>query len=148
MDAKEELEFINKRKFFRVYLKEPICTETSIVQLNGKSVKTHAANICVNDIGIGGLRFSSKLELPIGDNIIYEFKLQILHKRYNFRGSIVWKSEKENDEIAYGVHFQIDNNDIPGYFTIFNDLALIIKRRSQHHGCSFCDFKTCPNVSL
>jgi hypothetical protein len=148
MDTCREIEFINKRRFFRIYLKKPICTETSIVNLNGKSIKTNPANICVNDIGIGSLQFSSKLNLPLGNNIIYEFKINILHKCYYFRGSIVWKNEKENGEIAYGVNFQLDNNDIPNYFTIFNDLALIVRRSPKRHGCNFCDIRNCPNVSL
>lgn len=58
-------EFINQRKFFRVNLNISISTEISIVSVNGKTFETNVSCICVKDIGIGGLKFSTKLELPI-----------------------------------------------------------------------------------
>lgn len=148
MDIKDNSEHINKRKFFRVYLKKPICTEASIVKVNEKSIKTNITNICVNDIGIGGIRFSSKLQLPVGEHIVYEFKFHILHKYYHIRGAIVWQKEDANKEFQYGVKFLIDDNDSPSYFTLFNNLAFTVKRNKSDHGCNFCDIKNCPNPSL
>lgn len=145
MDTKDNNIFMNKRKFFRVYANDPICTEVSIVSVNEKSIKTNPSTICVKDIGVGGLRFSSKLNLPIGEKIVYEFKISILHKRHYIRGIIVWQKEEENDMMHYGAKFQINESEIPNFLTIFNNLALIIKRNRLNHGCNFCDLKKCPN---
>ncbi|WP_315671423.1 PilZ domain-containing protein [Clostridium sp. 19966] len=117
----------------------------SIVELDNREVKTSTSFICVKDIGIGGLRFSSKLKFPMGDSIVYQFKIPILHKRYFIKGNIVWKKEQENNEIHYGVNFIIDKCDNCNYFTLFNNLELIIKRNSKNHGCKFCDLNQCPN---
>jgi len=145
MNIKENDELINKRKFFRVYSNDPICTVFSIINVNEKSIKTSPSNICVRDIGVGGLRFSSKLKLPIGKNIVYEFKIPILHKCHHIRGTIVWQEKEKNNETYYGVNFLVDNCNIPHYLTIFNNLALIIKRNRSNHGCNFCDAVKCPN---
>lgn len=145
MGAQENTEFINKRKFFRVYTKKPICTEMEIVSFNGKSIKTHSSNVCIKDLSLCGLKFSSKLELPIGENIIYQFKLQLLHKCYYIKGHIVWHKEEKNGDIYYGVHSIIDEKMYADYFAVLNNLALVIKRNQSNHGCSFCDLDKCPN---
>ena len=145
MDAQENNEFINKRKFFRVYTKKPICTEMEIVSFNGKSIKTHSSSVCIKDISLYGLRFSSKLELPIGENIIYQFKLQILHKSYYIKGNIIWHKKEKNGDIYYGVNSIIDEIMCADYFTVLNNLALVIKRNQSNNGCSFCDPDKCPN---
>lgn len=88
MDIKENKIFLSKRRFFRVYVDVPICTEVSIVELDNREVKTSTSFICVKDIGIGGLRFSSKLKFPTGDSIIYQFNIPILHKRYFIKGNV------------------------------------------------------------
>jgi hypothetical protein len=145
MDKKDYDELINKRKFFRVYSNNPICTEISIVNVKGKSIKTNPSNICVKDIGFGGLRFSSKLALPVEEDIIYKFKIPILHKCYHIRGTIVWRSETKGNNACYGVNFLLDENNNSDCFNIFNTLALTIKRNSPNHGCNFCNTLECPN---
>lgn len=145
MKIEESNDFTNKRNYFRVYLNEPICTEVSIVNLNGKSIKTNASCVCVKDIGIGGLRFETKLKLPPGENIVYKFKIQVLHKFHYIRGTIAWMHEEKNGEIYYGIKFLISDQDTSDYFTVFNNLALTIKRNRLNHGCNFCDIEKCPN---
>jgi len=148
MGAQENAEFISNRQFFRVYTKEPICTEVTIVNFNGKSVKTNSCNVCIKDISIGGLRFLSKLNLPIGENVIYQFKLQIFHRCYYIKGNIIWQKEEKNGDIYYGVKSLMDEKMCADYFTELNKLALVIKRNQSNHGCSFCDLTKCPNNFL
>lgn len=145
MDIKGNKALVSKRKFFRVYVNVPICTEVSIIKLDNKRVKTRSSFICVKDIGLGGLRFSSRLKFPMGDTIVYQFKLPILGKNYYINGNIVWSREQQNKEIHYGVNFLIENSDDFNYFSLFNNLALMIKRKTRDHGCKFCDPSECPN---
>lgn len=148
MDETKMNKFIQKRKFFRVFCNNPLCTEIVIVTVKGKSVKTNACSVCVKDIGIGGLRFLTRLNLPLGENIVYQFKIFILNKYYYIHGNIVWKREEENGELCYGVNFLLDDSGKSKYFTIFNSLALVVKRDVSKHGCNFCDITKCPNKSL
>lgn len=148
MGIKENNEFICKRKLFRVYLNEPICIEISIVNFNGKSVKTNLTSVCVNDIGVGGLRFSSNLELPVGKNIVYQFKIPLLNKCYHIKGNIVWKTKEKDSKIYYGASFLIDDKDISDYFATLNTLALAIKRNRLNSEWNFCNIKKCPNKCL
>ena len=148
MDTKEINSFTNKRKFFRVYPDKPICTKLSIISMSGNLIKTNTCNVCVKDIGIGGLQFLAKLDFPVGKNIVYKFKILILNECHYVEGNIVWKKEEESGNLCYGVNFILNDNDISYYFTVFNNFALIVKRNSLHHGCNFCNIKRCPNKSL
>mgnify|MGYP001165989695 CR=1 FL=1 len=145
MNIKNNNKLTNKRKFFRVNSNNPICSEVQIVNVNGKSVKSNPCSVCVKDIGIGGLRFLTRLILPLGENIVYKFKILILNKCYYIEGNIVRKEEYENGGFCYGVNFLMDDSDRSDYFTIFNNLALVIKRNVSQHGCNFCDITKCPN---
>ncbi|WP_459477954.1 PilZ domain-containing protein [Clostridium saccharoperbutylacetonicum] len=145
MGAQENAELINNRKFFRVYTKEPICTEMSIVNYNGQPIKSNCSNVCIKDLSIGGLSFSSKLKFPMGEHIIYQFKLQILNKPYSIKGNIVWHKVEKNGDINYGVSSLIDEIMYEDYFAALNNLALVIRRNQSNHGCSFCNIKKCPN---
>lgn len=144
MPTNENNKYVNKRKFFRIYLNIPLCAEISIIRLGDKAVETKSSHICIVDIGISGIRFSSKLQLPTGKNILYEFKMEFLHKSYSFNGTIVRKIENDDGEIFYGVSFIISEEHNSLYFKEFNDLALVIKRNVSDHGCKFCNPQKCP----
>ncbi|WP_234118238.1 PilZ domain-containing protein [Clostridium hydrogenum] len=144
MPTNENNEYVNKRNFFRVYLRTPLCAEISIISVNGKSVKTKPSNICILDIGIGGVKFRSKLKLPIGNNVLYEFKMKFLHTNYSFDGTIVRNIENDTGEIFYGAAFIIMEDYTSNYFKALNDLALVIKRNISDHGCEFCEPQKCP----
>ena len=92
----------DNRKSFRIKCKEPICTRISIVKVNNKTVKTGTGNICLEDIGSGGLKFLSGLNMPVSDFMIIEFKLVIAEELTAFYGYIVRKVELVEGYLRYG----------------------------------------------
>ena len=95
----------DNRKSFRVKCRDPICTRISIVKVNKKTVKTGTGNICLEDIGSGGLKFLSGLNMPVSDVMIIEFKLVIAEELTAFYGYIVRKDELDEGMFKYGVKF-------------------------------------------
>lgn len=99
------METHNNRKYFRVQCKIPICTQMSIVKVDNREVTTGTGHICVEDIGAGGLKFLSGLNLPVSDVLVIEFKLEIAEELIAFYGYIVRKEELQHDIHRYGVKF-------------------------------------------
>ena len=97
------------RKSFRIKCKEPIYTQISIVKVNNKTVTTGTGNISVEDIGLGGLKFLSGLNMPVSDVMIIEFKLVIAEELTAFYGYIVRKEELADGVFRYGIKFINDS---------------------------------------
>ena len=93
------------RKFFRIECKTPICSQISIVKFNNKMVTTGSANICVENISAGGLKFLYSLNLPVSAIMVIEFKVIIEDANTAFYGNIVRKEEIDGGIYRYGVQF-------------------------------------------
>ncbi|WP_231504329.1 hypothetical protein [Brevibacillus borstelensis] len=59
-----------RRDYFRLQLVPPLCSRMTIVMLKGKTMKVGSADVLIEDIGGGGLRFLSDLKLPVNDQLV------------------------------------------------------------------------------
>jgi len=128
------METHNNRKFFRVQCKIPICTQMSIVKVDNREVNTGTGHICVEDIGAGGLKFLSGLNLPVSDMLVIEFKLEIAEELIAFYGYIVRKEDLEHDIHRYGVKFIKDAAENQQSVRILNEL----NKEGVLNSSSFC----------
>lgn len=128
----------NKRKFYRIKLDIPLCSQMTINNCHGKTIKTGALNVCVKDMGPGGLLFMSKLSFPIDDEIIYNFTLHVLDKIYRITGIIVRAEKLREDVFEYGVKFICTLNEETENVKLFNNLAISFKRGGNNK-CKFCE---------
>ncbi|WP_051585888.1 PilZ domain-containing protein [Caldanaerobius polysaccharolyticus] len=129
----------NRRKYFRVKLHNPLCAKMTIKYVYGKAVKTGYANVCVNDIGPGGLKFLSNLKLQANPNIVLEFELNILNTTLKVYGTIVRIEEIEPDIFGYGVEFVfIEDTFRTKLISIFNELAIYLKKNIKSPNGNFC----------
>lgn len=95
------------RSFFRYYCSNPICGDLFIIKINNKLIESNSDKVCIEDIGPGGLRFLSHIDLPIICDILYEIQLTILEQILFLRGYIVRKSEISKGIFQYGLKFDI-----------------------------------------
>ncbi len=130
------LKLENRRKHYRVQFEKPICTKISIVKVNGKSVKTGTSHICIDNIGIGGLKFISSLDFSLSINAVIEFQCKVASDIFKFYGSIIRKENFEEGLLIYGVEFINKAEENVEAITRLNELFEnnVIGKNSFCHG--------------
>lgn len=76
--------------------------------------------VLVTEIGAGGLRFISNLNLPIR-TVLYQFITELLGESILLNAKIVWKEEVNEDLAEYGVKFIFENDEERAKFTTILD---------------------------
>lgn len=127
-----------KRRYFRVPLNTPLCSDITIVKINDKEIDSGVNKICVNDIGPGGLLFTSNLNFPADKNIIFEFFTELLDEHIEARGHIVRKTAWKTSIYQYGVCFDIEDKNKEKLIKLFNNLAIKLRNRRGLTNSSFC----------
>ena len=88
-----EIQYENRRNFFRIDLKTPMPGEMTITMFNGKKVNLGSTKIEIFDMGPGGLRIKTDIKLPIRKDLILKFSMTILGEQLELPGIIAWKKE-------------------------------------------------------
>ena len=133
-----EINQINRRRYYRIECARPICSEITIVKVNNIPVNTGKTKVCIEDISIGGLKFVSKLILPVDPNIIVNFSLVVSDQEIILQGFIVRSSELTTGIFQYGVKFLLQESEIKSVGKILNDLEYLKNRKVTDFGPSFC----------
>lgn len=141
---KESIITNNKRKYFRIGFDKPICAEMTISTFHGKIMRMGYSNVCVKDIGPGGLAFLSFLMFPIDEGIIYTFKIAMFNEEVRLRGTIVRTKDLTNNAHEYGIKFQFLENDEPKYIQLFNKLSFAINKTPEQVVCRMCKKEVFP----
>ena len=79
----------NRRKFFRVSLDIPMCSKLTILYVNGKEVSKGYTPICIEDIGAGGVRFKSRLDIPVNNTITLGIDFSIYEEEHLIPATVV-----------------------------------------------------------
>lgn len=128
----------NRRNYFRIYFETPLCGSMTISLINEKPVNTGKTRVCIEDISASGLRFFSTIKIPISQNIIIDFKTDILNENKQFSGYVVRKYEVEEDIWEYGIRFVAVERTSSEYLLILNNLAIKMRKKNNIENCSFC----------
>ena len=128
----------NRRRYYRIECARPICSEITIVKVNNIPVNTGKTKVCIEDISVGGLKFVSKLILPVDSNIIVNFCVVILEQEIILQGFIVRRSELLSGVLQYGVKFLLEDSEIKSVAKILNALENLKTRNVKDFGPSFC----------
>lgn len=119
---------INNREFFRIQLKNALCSDLMVVKVKDKHVKTGKAKVLIDDISAGGLRFISDLKFPPNSNVILQFETEILGKVLLLYGYIVRNQEVEKGIYGYGLKFVHDQKKCDFLIKLLNELAITLRR--------------------
>ncbi len=122
---------INKRKFFRIQLDDPLSTDVTIVKIKNKNVESKSARVIVDNIGPGGLKFITNLDLPVSSDVVLEFELEIVNKAIKLLGYTVRKKENAEGQFEYGVTFTIDDVKHAHIAKLCNELMIRLRRKEK-----------------
>ena len=92
----------NRRAFFRIDLSIPMCGQLTILEVDGVEIKKGYTSICIEDIGVGGVRFRSKLDIPKTSDARLGIKFKIYNKEYLLPATVVWKCDVDKVFKRYG----------------------------------------------
>ncbi|MCS0790813.1 EAL domain-containing protein [Cytobacillus firmus] len=107
-NIKEDNVFKGLRKYVRVEFPYPLEAEMTILELNSKPVKMGSAKILIEDMSAGGVKFASKMKLPVRKDIILLIETKLLGEVLSFIGTIVRKDEISDALTNYGFQFIIE----------------------------------------
>ncbi|MBX9974399.1 EAL domain-containing protein [Cytobacillus firmus] len=107
-NIKEDNVFKGLRKYVRVEFPYPLEAEMTILELNGKPVEMGSTNILIEDMSAGGVKFVSKMKLPVRKDIILLIETKLLGEVLSFTGTIVRKDEISDALTNYGFQFIIE----------------------------------------
>ncbi|MBU8771524.1 EAL domain-containing protein [Cytobacillus oceanisediminis] len=107
-NIKEDNVFKGLRRYVRVEFPYPLEAEMTILELNSKPVKMGSTKILIEDMSAGGVKFVSKMNLPVRKDIILLIETKILGEVLSFTGTIVRKDEISDALTNYGFQFIIE----------------------------------------
>jgi diguanylate cyclase (GGDEF)-like protein/PAS domain S-box-containing protein len=123
-------QYENKRQYFRIQLPYPLEADMTIERIGMKALNIGSTKVLIEDIGPGGLRFISSINLPKKEDIILRFTTEIFFGTFQINGHIVWSSEMEDHIFQYGVKFNIDEIRRESLIKLLNNLQVKLKDKN------------------
>lgn len=131
---------LERRKYFRVKLSNSLHAEMKILSIQEKEITLERnTNILIQDIGPGGMKFFSYLNLPANDSIVYGFDLQLLGEHYNLTGKVVWNHEVKKDIFEHGVEFSISESDREKLTSTLFRLSALLREKPSYADSSMTE---------
>jgi EAL domain-containing protein (putative c-di-GMP-specific phosphodiesterase class I) len=100
-----------KMETYRIDIAKPIQAKMVITQINGVPILLGDTCVVIENIGIGGLRFSTKLQLPVLKNLKLTIETNAFHQPLSVKGQILWKDELNAIRYQYGLEFNLDEGE-------------------------------------
>jgi hypothetical protein len=100
----------------------------TIVTINGKSLEIGSAEVLIEDIGPGGLRFLSILSLPVHSQVVLQFETELFSQTVKMHGYIVRHTKLLEGINEYGVKFTMDEERHAELARLINRLAIRLRQ--------------------
>lgn len=131
----EQVNQINRRRYFRVQLLYPFLGQMTINNIKGKAIKLAKTEVLIENIGLGGLCFLSHIRLAVISVIILEFSLQIMGQTIDVCGHVVWSQEIDDNVYQYGIQFIMDEKTRDRFSKLLMDLELQLRKNPIVPNC-------------
>ncbi len=125
---------VNNRQHFRLSLAPPLCSQMTIVKINEQDIEIGETRVLIEDIGPGGLRFTSLLKLPVHPHVVLEFETELLSTLIIIHGYVVRACEFEPGLWQYGVKFTMDEDKLAALAQLLNIFTIRQKKTSALSG--------------
>lgn len=122
-DNEDAIHYDNQRKYFRIDLDYPLISNIVIKEFCGKEVDLESTEVLIDDIGPGGVRFSSIVKLPANPDILYKIETQILGEQLQLLGQIVWSREIDTNVYEHGLQFLLREDQRSWLIKSLNNFA-------------------------
>lgn len=131
--------FINKRKYFRINLYQPLLADMTLIKYMGNDIRLGKTEVLIEDVGLGGLCFASNIKLAVRPDIVLSVETVILGQKMDFVGKLVWSKELEEDIYHYGMEFLIDEVERDSIAKVLNSLAVKLRKNPILPDCRFIE---------
>jgi diguanylate cyclase (GGDEF)-like protein len=112
------------RRFFRIKFTNLLEGDMTILEIDDKKVNLGDTKVLINNIGPGGVCFTSNIRLPVKMSIILQFKTELLGEEINAYGCPVWIQEVQGDLYEYGIKFTFDENERTVLIKVLNQFQV------------------------
>ncbi|WP_071393501.1 EAL domain-containing protein [Bacillus tuaregi] len=129
--------FQNRREYFRINLKYPLCGDMTISVFDGKKVNLGSTKILILDIGPGGLKVETTVKLPVRSDMILKFSTNILGGKLELQGKVVWRKEIDDHDQLYGISLIINDDARKHLTSLLNHLQIKLQEKDLLSNCSF-----------
>jgi hypothetical protein len=117
-----------QRQYFRLKLDPPLSADMTIVTINGKHLELGSAEVLIDDIGPGGLRFLTTLSLPVHSQVVLQFQTELFSQTVKMHGYIVRHSNLLEGINEYGVKLTMDEEKHAELARLINRLAIRLRQ--------------------
>lgn len=90
---------------FRIKVKDLIQSEIALIDYPEENRKDDETRLLIENIGPGGLRCISNLEIMVGQEMIYSFKTEAKEETIHIAGVVIWNDKLTDNEYQYGIQF-------------------------------------------
>lgn len=118
----------NKREYFRIQLKNALCSDIKIVKVKDTHVNTAKAQVLIDDISAGGVRFLSNLKFLPTPNVILQLETEVLGITLQLHGYITRNNEIEKGIYSYGLKFVHNQKSSDYLIKLLNELAISLRQ--------------------
>ncbi|MFS0862434.1 EAL domain-containing protein [Fredinandcohnia sp. 179-A 10B2 NHS] len=125
-----------RRKYYRIQPLFPLSANMTLISIQGKRVDVGSTEVVIEDIGPGGIKFLSTIQLPIRPDVLFEFETVIMGQVEKVMGNIVWKEESKGI-FQYGLEFAIDESSRDCIIKKLHHFSLQLRNNPYLEGCSF-----------
>lgn len=112
-------------------LDPPLRSRMTIVMIKGKTLEVGSAEVLIEDIGGGGLRFLSDLKLPVNDQLVLQFETEVYSQQLKTYGHVVRSSPWSETIYEYAVKFTMDESAHAEVNRLVNSLAIRFRQRGS-----------------
>lgn len=118
----------NRRRYFRINLDWPLAANMTILKFKNMDVKLGTSKAIIENLSLGGLKFTSSINLPVQRDMVIQFSTMILGHEVTFIGNNVWKSESTDGLYQYGFEFTWNEVNRDKFAVILNRIILQLKQ--------------------
>ncbi|MEW4282774.1 EAL domain-containing protein [Priestia koreensis] len=120
-----------RRRFYRMDVPVPFAGALSIVRIKEKELEMGKMKIVVDNIGFGGIRFSSHLHMPVRDDVLLEVEMKLLGYTLRHIGKLVWKEERDDGFYMYGMEFILEEKERHLLTKVVNQVTMTLQKNQK-----------------
>jgi diguanylate cyclase (GGDEF)-like protein/PAS domain S-box-containing protein len=142
---------VNRREYYRIQLIFPLFAHMTIAEYKGRKITVGKTGIAIEDIGLGGMRFTSNLSLSVTSEAVMEVTAEIMGHVFQLYGVIVWSQEANQEYYQYGLEYIVDEKGRDKLAKLLNEFSVRLKHNPLVEKCHFIledKIKYLNNVSL
>ena len=122
-------EIKNRRKLFRIVFSHCLIADMTIDSFHGKKLALGSTEVIITNIVRGGLCFLLHIKIPVGNELLLRFEIEILGKSFTTFGQVMWFNEIEEEKVfEYGIKFLLEDLERDSLVSELNNLAIQLRK--------------------